>query len=138
MPRGKKATAVKQVQFPEVAEAPSVVATEQSEPVGQQTPELPAGEQKQWARPYKAVLTCPQDHFELGENFQFRQVVFTFDGNPGSAITQKLKDAGFKYRPNEKSWTITGNAANREMAYKLAQEFRGENQAIGQNQAMSR
>lgn len=81
---------------------------------------------KRWANPYRATFTCPAKGFELGENRRFNQLVFTFKDNPGPEVTGKLKEAGFVYRGQEKAWTITASAANREIADGLAFEFKGE------------
>jgi hypothetical protein len=85
---------------------------------------------KQWAKPYRAFLSCSEKGFEVGEDFRFKQVMFRFDDDPGRDVTQKLKDAGFKYRPNEKSWTISASAASRELAQQLANEFMGASQSM--------
>lgn len=80
---------------------------------------------KHWGHPYKATFTCPAKRFELGENRRFKQMVFTFAENPGAEVTQKLKDAGFKYRANEKAWTVQVTPSLRELATKLAHELGG-------------
>lgn len=85
---------------------------------------------KNWGDPYKATFTCPAKRFELGENRRFKQMVFRFAENPGPEVTQKLKDAGFKYRGNEKAWTAQVTPAVRELATKLAHELGGEAAAM--------
>ncbi len=80
---------------------------------------------KPFANPYRAIMTNPVKGFELGENRQFNQLVFTFKDNPGAEVTGKLKEAGFIYRAAEKAWTLQASPTARELAWKVATELRG-------------
>jgi hypothetical protein len=84
-----------------------------------------AGE-KNWGPPYKAIFVSQEKGFEMGENRQFKQRVFIFKEKPEPEVLAALKDNGFTYRPAEKAWTIQANAATRELADRLAQQFAGE------------
>ncbi|MGC4031655.1 MAG: hypothetical protein QM754_07970 [Tepidisphaeraceae bacterium] len=85
---------------------------------------------KPWADPYKATFTCPAKQFELGENRRYKQIVFTFAEKPDPTVLQTLKDEGFQYRAREKAWTIPADAATRERATRLAQEWAAPGQSV--------
>jgi hypothetical protein len=83
---------------------------------------------KTWSNPYKAIVTARA--FELGEDRQFKERVFTFNEPPPSEILATLKECGFTYRPAEKAWTIQATAATRELSDRLAREFAGGNRDV--------
>jgi hypothetical protein len=89
-----------------------------------------AGQEKSWGPPYKAIFVSKDKGFEMGEDRRFKQRVFIFKEKPEVEILATLKDAGFIYRPAEKSWTIQATAATRELSDRLAQQFAGEVQQL--------
>jgi hypothetical protein len=80
---------------------------------------------KNWGPPYKAIYTSAEKGFEMGENRRFKQRVFTFKDKPDEQIIAALKDAGFKYRAEEKAWTVQATPATRELSDQLAMQFAG-------------
>jgi hypothetical protein len=86
---------------------------------------------KNWGDPYKAIFSCPEMGFELGENRRFRQRVFKFGDKPSSEILDALKEHGFIYRAAEKTWTITANADTRKLTDEMAREWAGPNYVRG-------
>ena len=88
------------------------------------------GQGKYWGPPYKAIFTCRAKGFEMGENRRFKQRVFKFNEKPAPEILEKLKDAGYIYRPEEKAWTVHADNATRVRSDELAAEFAGQSQDI--------
>jgi hypothetical protein len=80
---------------------------------------------KQWGPPYKAIFTCQEQGFELGENRRFKQRVFTFAGKPDPQILSDLKENGFTYWSQDKSWTIPANLRTRILTDDLARKWAG-------------
>jgi len=83
---------------------------------------------KNWGPPYKAIYTNAAKGFELGENRRFKQRVFTFNDKPDAEVNESLKTAGFKYRAEEKAWTVPATAVTRELSDDLAKQFAGAEQ----------
>ncbi len=110
MPRTKK-TPGKSAQ--QIADTPS---TESQEPV----------RDKQWAEPYRPIVSNPEAGFELGENKITKQMVFYFAGDPGAQVKDRLKHYGYMYHVNHKAWTVNATPVTREIANRLASEFAGE------------
>jgi hypothetical protein len=88
----------------------------------------PTGEDppKNWGPPYKAIYTNAAKGFELGENRRFKQRVFTFRDKPDADTIEALKIAGFRYRAEEKAWTVQSTPITREISDQLARQFAGE------------
>jgi len=86
---------------------------------------------KHWGNPYKAIFTCPEQGFELGENRRFKQRVFYFNETPDAAKMATLKEQGFTYRGEEKAWTIPADAVTRKLTDELAREWAGPNYVRG-------
>ena len=82
---------------------------------------------KHWGPPYKAIFTCPEKGFELGENRRFKQRVFLFAEKPDTEIMAALKENGFTYRGEEKSWTVPATALTRKLTDDLARTWAGPN-----------
>ena len=78
------------------------------------------------ANPYRAVFSHEPSGIELGENFRYRQRVLKFRDKPDEQTIAALKDAGFRYRAEEKSWTIQANPESRYVSDQLAQQFAGD------------
>jgi hypothetical protein len=85
-----------------------------------------ATQQKPFANPYRPVYSSKSAGFEMGENYRFKQRVFSFDERPADHVIVTLKENGFTYRPAEKSWTIPANAETRVLTDRLAREFAGQ------------
>lgn len=83
---------------------------------------------RNWGNPYKAIVTTAD--FEMGENRRFKQRVFTFKEKPTEEVLAALKQHGFTYRANEKSWTIPADADTRKLTDELAQQFCGPSQGL--------
>ncbi len=79
--------------------------------------------QKQWSNPYSSIFTCVVRGFELGEDRRYKQRVFKFTEKPSQDIIDTLKENGFKYRPQEKTWTISANPDTRLLTDQLARQF---------------
>jgi hypothetical protein len=138
MPRKKKSAAVTSgesidttpVAVAEPAAASAAPANESIDPemidgkpaIHSQTAAPP----KNWGPPYKAIYTNAAKGFELGENRRFKQRVFTFKERPDAETIDALKSAGFKYRAEEKAWTVPATPVTRELTDQLAQQFAGE------------
>jgi hypothetical protein len=109
----------------------SAVATAQVEPLRAEpkmdydTEAGPGEQPKNWGPPYKAIYTNAEKGFELGENRRFKQRVFTFKDKPEQATIDALKAAGFKYRAEEKAWTVQASPVTRELSDQLALQFAG-------------
>jgi hypothetical protein len=86
---------------------------------------------KNWGPPYKAIYTNAVKGFELGEDRRWKQRVFKFSDKPGPDVIDALKAAGFKYRAEEKSWTVQATPVTRELSDQLAQQFAGEEIGTG-------
>lgn len=86
---------------------------------------------RNWGEPYKAIFTCPEMGFELGENRRFKQRVFMFSERPDDAILSELKENGFTYRAAEKAWTVPANAESRKLTDELARKWAGPNYVQG-------
>jgi hypothetical protein len=95
--------------------------TEDGKVITQENPQA-----KNWGPPYKAIYTSSLKGFEMGEDRRFKQRVFKFVDKPEPGLLQALKDAGFTYRANEKSWTIAANPETRALSDDLALRFGGE------------
>jgi hypothetical protein len=95
------------------------VATAEADSGTEQTP-------KNWGPPYRAIYTNTDKGFELGENRRFKQRVFTFREKPDAETIEALKAAGFRYRGEEKAWTVQATAVTRELSDDLARQFAGE------------
>jgi hypothetical protein len=98
-------------------------------------PVLPTGEpvveeeqQKNWANPYKAIITTST--FEMGENRRYKQRVFTFKEKPADEVLATLKENGFTYRPSEHAWTIPANPDTRRLSDELAEQFAGSSRGM--------
>jgi hypothetical protein len=110
------------------AEVATVEAPQPSEPAEQVSGEpndVESG-QRPWGNPYKTIITTKD--FEMGEHRRFKQRVFKFKEKPDVQILAILKEKGFTYRPDEKSWTIPANPATRVLSDDLAQQFAGSAQ----------
>ena len=112
----------------ELAAEPSDAAELPDDPVTQEGADQPspAGEaqpERQWAPPYRAAFTSVVGGVEVGEDRRFKQVVISFADRPDPEVTDRLKEAGFKYRSAERSWTAPASAVAREFAHGLAQEL---------------
>jgi hypothetical protein len=83
-------------------------------------------EPRQWGDPYRAVYTNKELGFELGEDRRFKQRIFKFRDKPSQEWLDKLKAAGYRYRPQEKSWTVSADAVTRVESERLAAEFAKE------------
>lgn len=88
------------------------------------------GQGKNWGPPYKAIFTSTAKGFEMGEDRRFKQRVFKFKEKPAPEILERLKDAGFVYRGEEKAWTIHADNASRLLSDELAAEFAGESRDL--------
>lgn len=88
------------------------------------------GTGKNYGPPYKSVFTSAEKGFELGENRQFRQRVFTFKERPAQEVIDRLKEHGFTYRPAEKAWTVEATAESRVLTDRLAREFAGKSASM--------
>jgi hypothetical protein len=86
---------------------------------------------KTWGDPYKAIFTCPEMGFELGENRRFKQRIFHFIDKPTEEILAELKENKFVYRGTEKAWTIPANAQTRKLSDDLARKWAGLGYAAG-------
>lgn len=86
---------------------------------------------KNWGPPYKTIYRNLELGFELGEDRRFKQRVFKFRDKPDEQTRQTLKDAGFRYRPEDHAWTVQADAVTRELSDRLAQELAGEDQGRG-------
>lgn len=118
---------------PDYIDGPPTTATGEITPAdaGAEAGSDPAdGQGKNWGPPYKAIFTSPAKGFEMGENRRFKQRVFKFNEKPAPEIIEKLKDAGFVYRPEEKAWTIHADSASRVLSEELAAEFAGESRDL--------
>ena len=78
---------------------------------------------KNWGPAYKAIVTTPT--FEMGENRRYKQRVFKFMDKPEPEVLAKLKEAGFSFRMEDKTWTIHADHATRVLSDELAAEFAG-------------
>ena len=96
---------------------PEGAGPDQPQPAAEGQPE------RQWAPPYRAAFTSALGGLEVGEDRRFKQVVVSFADRPSSEVTDRLKEAGFKFRPAERSWTAPASAVAREFAHSLAQEL---------------
>jgi hypothetical protein len=84
---------------------------------------IKAKQPKNWADPYKAIVTGVG--FEMGEDREFNERVFTFREKPSDAVLASLKQNGFTYRPKERVWTIQANPDTRKLSEELARQFAG-------------
>jgi hypothetical protein len=112
--------------------APAVenAATAVEEPATPDTPPAEPGfNDRPFSNPYRPVFSSKTAGFELGENYRFKQRVFSFDDKPADHIIATLKENGFTYRPAEKSWTIPASAETRLLTDRLAREFTGQEHA---------
>lgn len=83
------------------------------------------GKPKGWLDPYRALVTSNAKGFECGEDRRIKQMMFRFKEKPEQAVIDRLKEVGFKYRVEEKTWTIQVTPATRELAINLAREWAG-------------
>lgn len=90
---------------------------------------MPGPTAKNWGPAYKAIVTTPT--FEMGENRRYRQRVFKFRDKPEPEVLAKLKEAGFSFRMEDKSWTIHADHATRVLSDELAAEFAGASKDVG-------
>jgi len=84
---------------------------------------IKAKQPKNWSDPYQAIVTGVG--FEMGEDREFNERVFTFREKPSAEVLATLKENGFTYRPNEKAWTIQANPDTRKLSDELARQFAG-------------
>ncbi len=95
----------------------------ESKPIAQE-PQAPAeSKQQKLVSPYRVVFKSAALGFELGEDSQYRQRVFRFHEKPGNEVIAALKENGFKYRPQEKAWTLQASFASRAVSDNLARQF---------------
>ncbi len=87
---------------------------------------MDAEPQKSWGDPYKRIFSSEAAGVEMGENRRFKQRVFKFRERPDQLVIDTLKEYGFTYRPEEKSWTIPANPDTRRLSEELAHQFAGE------------
>lgn len=80
---------------------------------------------KNWGPPYKPIYTNVEKGYELGEDRRFKQRVFKFKEKPDEQTLAALKEAGFRFRAEDKSWTIQADAASRELSDRLAKQLAG-------------
>ncbi|HEY1686447.1 MAG TPA: hypothetical protein VGG19_16905 [Tepidisphaeraceae bacterium] len=106
----------KKVETTETMEAGNAAVAANAEQQG-------GSETQQWSNPYKAIVTTAT--FEMGENRRFKQRVFLFKEKPADEVLAALKENGFTYRANEKSWTIQADAETRRLSDELARQFAG-------------
>ncbi len=88
------------------------------------------GTGKNYGPPYKAVFTSAATGIELGENRRFNQRVLSFKDKPAMEVIERLKQIGFRYQPEDRSWTIQATAESRLMTDRLARELAGQNQSM--------
>ncbi len=87
-------------------------------------PQAPSeSKQQKLVSPYRVVFKSAALGFELGEDSQYRQRVFRFHEKPGDEVIAALKENGFKYRPQEKAWTLQASFASRAVSDNLARQF---------------
>jgi hypothetical protein len=134
MPRKKNTSTPSITEAATVAVAAAAAPTQRQEAIdpemidakpaihGEQTD---AQQPKNWGPPYKAIYTNPSKGFELGEDRRWKQRVFKFTDKPGLDVIDALKAAGFKYRAEEKAWTVQASPVTRELSDQLAQQFAG-------------
>lgn len=112
-----------------VDEQGRVINSASSSEGGQMELEAQEPPAKNWGPAYRAIVTTPT--FEMGENRRFKQRVFKFRDKPEPEILAKLKEAGFVYRAEEKSWTIHADNATRVLSDELAADFAGASRDVG-------
>jgi hypothetical protein len=111
---------------PEMVDGKPAIHDAQLDASGEPTP-------KNWGPPYKAIYTNAAKGFELGEDRRWKQRVFKFTDKPGPHVIDALKAAGFKYRGEEKSWTVQATPVTRELSDQLAQQFAGPEADVGRS-----
>ena len=84
---------------------------------------IKAKQPKNWSDPYQAIVTG--FGFEMGEDREFNERVFTFREKPSDAVLAALKQNGFTYHPKERVWTIQANPDSRKLSDELARQFAG-------------
>ncbi len=95
----------------------------EAKPIAPQ-PQAPSeSKQQKLVSPYRVVFKSAALGFELGEDSQYRQRVFRFHEKPGDEVIAALKENGFKYRPQEKAWTVQASFASRAVSDNLARQF---------------
>ena len=82
---------------------------------------------RNWGDPYKAIFTCPEMGFELGEDRRFKQRVFRFNEKPTDEVLSVLKAHGFIYRASEKAWSVNATPESRKLTDDLARTWAGPN-----------
>lgn len=94
-------------------------------------PEPLYGDNKgQWADPYRPLVTNKEAGFEMGENKMLNQFSFIFAKDPGDAVKERLKESGYRYQAGVKTWIVNATSVTREIAFRLAKEFAGEQQDL--------